>query len=217
MNKKTTLLILCYALIILAVGSITSLAQSTFKDFGFKGGLQINGVLPTTEFESDNGMTLSSYLFRGFFRFELNPDWQLEANVGFGKLKGDDYNKSTYETSIIPIEARLLYTPFELENWNPYLYAGLGLVNYNVTKKPVSVSPLAVEPDGWTLGIPVGVGTEIKLADEIALDISVGYNWSTTDNYNYYSIKGTNDGYINFVLVYPFRTKVYAATKMVTD
>ncbi|TSA28437.1 MAG: OmpA family protein [Ignavibacteriales bacterium] len=197
MNKKSISIILCYVFIILIVDSISSSGQSTFKDFGFKGGLQFNGVLPTTEFESDNGLALSSYLFKGFFRFELNKDWQLEANAGFGKLKGDDYNKSTYETSIIPIEARLLYTPFELENWNPYFYAGLGLVNYSVTKKPVSVSPLAVEADGWTLGIPVGIGTEIKLSDEVALDLSVGYNWSTTDNYNYYSIKGTNDGFIN--------------------
>jgi len=197
MNKKSISIILCYVLIILTVDSISSSGQSTFKDFGFKGGLQFNGVLPTTEFESDNGLALSSYLFKGFFRFELNKDWQLEANAGFGKLKGDDYNKSTYETSIIPIEARLLYTPFELENWNPYFYAGLGLVNYSVTKKPVSVSPLAVEADGWALGIPVGIGTEIKLSDEVALDLSVGYNWSTTDNYNYYSIKGTNDGFIN--------------------
>jgi len=197
MNKRSISIILCYVFIILTVGSITSSGQSTFKDFGYKGGLQFNGVLPTTEFESDNGLALSSYLFKGFFRFELSNDWQLEANAGFGKLKGDDYNKSTYETSIIPIEARLLYTPFELESWNPYLYAGLGLVNYSVTKKPVSVSPLAVETDGWTLGIPVGIGTEIKLSDEVALDLSAGYNWSTTDNYNYYSIKGTNDGFIN--------------------
>ncbi len=196
MNKKT-ILTLFLMLILSTVGSITSLGQSTFKDFGYKGGLQFNGVLPTTEFESDNGLALSSYLFKGFFRFELNKDWQLEANAGFGKFKGDDYNKSTYETSIIPIEARLLYTPFELENWNPYFYAGLGLLNYSVTKKPVSVSVLAVETEGWTLGIPVGVGTEVKLSDEVALDFSVGYNWTTTDNLNYYSIKGTNDGYIN--------------------
>ncbi len=200
MYKRTTSSILIYLLIVVTFGTITISGQSTFKDFGYKGGLQFNGVLPTTEFESDNGLALSSYLFKGLFRFELSKDWQAEANVGFGKFKGDDYNKSTYETSIIPIEARLLYTPFELENWNPYFYAGLGLTNYSSTKKPVSVSPLAVDADGWTVGLPVGVGTEVKLSDEVALDLSVGYSWSLTDNFNYYSIKGTNDGYISLGL-----------------
>ena len=70
MNKKSTLLILFYMFIILTVSSFTSSGQSTFKDFGYKGGLQFNGVLPTTEFEDDNGLSLSSYLLRGFFRFE---------------------------------------------------------------------------------------------------------------------------------------------------
>jgi len=200
MNNQKQLFSFLFVTLFFIIGVNLVIAQTsfnTFKDFGYKGGIQFNGVMPTTEFESDNGFALSSYLFKGFFRFELEKNWQLEANAGFGKLKGDDYNKSTYETSIIPIEARLLFTPFELENWNPYFYAGLGLVNYSVTKKPVSVSVLAVEADGWTLGIPVGIGTEVKLSDGVALDLSVGYNWSTTDNYNYYSIKGTNDGYIN--------------------
>lgn len=188
--------------ILSAAGVSAQTSFNSFKDFGYKGGFQINAVLPTTEFESDNGLSLSSYLFKGFFRFELSNDWQTEVSAGYGKLSGDGgtYYKPTslYETSIIPIEARLLYTPFNLEGWNPYFYAGIGLINYNVTKKPVAVSPTVVNDNGWTGVIPFGIGTEIKLADEIALDVSVGYNYSLTENLNFYQIGSTyNDGYIS--------------------
>ncbi len=204
MNQRMRTTKLFYSLIFLILCAVSTPAQTsfnTFKDFGNKVGFQINGVLPTTEFESDNGLSLSSYLFRGFIRFELSKDFQTEFGLGLGNLYGDGgtYYKpsSQYGTNIIPIDARLLYTPFDLEGWNPYLYGGIGYMYYNVSKKPMAVSPLAVEANGWTGVIPVGIGTEIKLTDEIALDLSLGYSFSLTDNLNFYSIKGTNDGYIN--------------------
>ncbi len=208
MNQKIRTTKLLYSLIFVMLCAVSTSAQTsfnTFKDFGYKGGFQINGVLPTTEFESDNGLSLSSYLLKGFFRFELSKDFQAELSAGYGNLSGDGgtYYKpsSQYETSIIPIEARLLYTPFDLEDWNPYFYAGIGLLNYDVTKKPLAVSPAAVSANGWTGVIPIGVGTEIKLSDEIALDVSLGYNYSLTENLNYYKIPSTtNDGYISLGL-----------------
>ncbi len=209
MKQSSIVIKLFCALLFLALSYSGSLAQNSFnnfKDFGHKGGLQINGVLPTTEFESDNGLSLSSYLLKGFFRFELSNDWQAEINAGFSKLSNDGGTYPLYlpnaksEVSIIPIEARLLFTPFDIENWNPYFYAGIGIMNYDVTKRPGSISPLKVEANGWTGSIPFGVGTEIKLADEVALDLTLGYTFSFTDNLNYYSIKGTNDGYINLGL-----------------
>lgn len=64
---------------------------------------------------------------------------------------------------------------------------------------PISASPqLPVEKDGWTAVIPFGIGTEIKLSDQVLLDISAGLNYSFTENLNYYKIKDFNDGYINF-------------------
>ena len=178
--------------------------NAQFKDFGLKGGVQINGVMPATEFEDDNGLSLKSYLFRGFLRFELSESFNAEVGAGYGKLSGDDFNYITnkkgtgeYSTSIIPIDARLLYTPWNLENWNPYFYAGIGLLNYNVGTKPNVVSPLAVEADGWTAVIPFGIGTEIKLSDEVLLDLSAGVNYSLTENLNFYKIVDLSDGYFN--------------------
>lgn len=206
MKSNYSINIYLVAALFLMLGIASVKAQSSFKDFGYKGGFQINGVLPTTEFESDNGLSLSSYLIRGFFRFELSNDLQTEVGIGYGKLKGDEYDyrllktgTNQYGTTIIPIDARLLYTPFNEESWNPYFYAGVGLLNYNVNDIPKvsAFSPSAVNQNGWTVALPLGIGTEIKLSDEVAMDLSVGYKWSLSDNFNYFSIKGTNDGMIN--------------------
>ena len=178
--------------------------DAQFKDFGLKGGVQINGVMPVTEFEDDNGLSLKSYLLRGYLRFELSEMFNAEVGAGYGKLNGDDFNYTTmkkgtgeYSTSIIPIDARLLFTPFNLESWNPYIYGGVGLLHYNVDTKPSVVSPLAVEAEGWTAVFPVGIGTEIKLSDELLLDLSAGLNYALTENLNYFKIVDKSDGYIN--------------------
>ncbi len=204
MKKRSILHILLILAFVLGISSSKSMAQSTFKDFGYKGGFQINLLSPTTEFESDNGISLKSFSLRGFFRYELSKDFQTEFGLGFGKLNGSDFNyalnkKGTgeYITSIIPIDARLLYTPFELPNLNPYFYAGLGLMNYSVGTKPSVVSKIKVDESGWTGIIPFGVGTEIKLSDEVALDLNLGYTYSFTDNLNYFKIDELNDGAIH--------------------
>lgn len=196
MQKNSTIGFTLF-LTLLFSGWISTNAQSIFKDFGWKGGIQVNGVLPTNEFADDNGLSLSSYLLRGYLRYEIDRDWNAEFNLGYGKYKGDDYNKSTFETSIIPIELRLLYTPFDLRDWNPYFYAGFGALNYNVNTKPVSKSPNTVEGSGWSGVIPFGAGTEVRLSDQVFLDFSIGLNYSLTDNLNYYRIDTYKDGYIN--------------------
>ncbi|MEW6508038.1 MAG: OmpA family protein [Bacteroidota bacterium] len=197
--KKFSVVLFSMFLIVLGTNS-----NAQFKEFGLKGGFQLNGALAATEFDDDNGVSLSSYLLRGFLRFELTKDLNAELGVGYGNLSGDDFNYVTmrkgtgqYSTSIIPIDARLLVTPFNLESMNPYFYAGIGLINYNVRTKPGVVSPKAVEPDGWNMLIPFGLGTEIKLGDEVLLDLSAGINYTMTDDINFYKIEDFNDGYFN--------------------
>jgi outer membrane protein OmpA-like peptidoglycan-associated protein len=178
--------------------------NAQFKDFGIKGGLQTNGVLSLTEFEDDNGFALASYLFRAFLRLELSNSFNAELGAGYGMLNGDDFNYSSmkkgtgeYSTKIIPIDARLLITPWDLENWNPYLYGGIGLVHYSVNTKPSVTSIIKVEESGWTAIIPFGIGAEIKLNESFLLDLSAGFNYSLTDNFNYFSIDEFHDTYFN--------------------
>ncbi|OGV94410.1 MAG: hypothetical protein A3J88_01295, partial [Melioribacter sp. RIFOXYB12_FULL_38_5] len=195
--KKIALLIVA---LLIGVGQ----TSAQFKEFGLKAGIKANGVFSQTEFEDDNGMSLSSYLFNAFARFELTKEWNVELSLGYGKLSGDDFNdvlgkKGTgeYSTSIIPIEAKILYAPWDLENWNPYFYAGIGALNYSVGTKPSVVSKLDVKQDGWTGVIPFGIGTEVKLSEDVVLDLSVGANYTLTDNLNYYKIDVANDAYLN--------------------
>ncbi len=193
------------AALILLLTFISTNINAQFKDYGLKGGVQLNGVMPVTEFEDDNGYSLSSLLFRGFLRFQLSDLFDAEVGAGYGKLSGDDFNYTTmkkgtgeYEVSIIPIEARLLLSPFDLESVNPYLYTGIGMMNFSVDTKPSVVSAIAVDESGWAAIIPFGLGTEIKLSDVIALDLSAGFNYSLKPDFNYFDIDDLNDAYINF-------------------
>ncbi|MFZ5947615.1 MAG: DUF6089 family protein [Stygiobacter sp.] len=191
-----------FLILLLILSTITINAQ--FKDFGLKAGIKANGAIASDEFSDDNGMSLSSYLFNGFLRFELNHDWNVELSLGYGNLKGDDFNHvlgvkgpGSFSTSIVPIEAKILYAPWNLENWNPYFYAGIGGLSYSVGTKPSVKSLSPVNESGFTGVIPFGVGTEVKLSEEVILDLSAGLNYSFTDNLNYYKINDYNDAYIN--------------------
>ncbi|MFA7418085.1 MAG: OmpA family protein [Melioribacteraceae bacterium] len=181
--------------------------DAQFKGFGLKGGFQVNGVMPATEFEDDNGMSLSSYLVRAFLRYEISDLFNAELGAGYGNLKGDDFNYATmargtgeYSTSVVPIDLRFLMTPFNMDSFNPYFYAGFGAAYYNVNTKPTTVSPLVVESRGWTGVVPVGIGTEIKLSEETLLDISAGVSLMLTENLNYFKIVDYNDAYFSIGL-----------------
>ncbi len=185
-----------FLLVSLFIG--VSKVSAQFKDFGLKGGLQINGVLPATEFEDRNGLALSSYMLRGYLRFELSELFNGEVGAGYAKFKGDDYNKSTYETTGIPIDLRLLITPFNDESINPYFFIGAGLLHLSADKNPVSVSPEKLSDKSWFLHFPFGIGTEIKLSDQVLLDLSAGAAYTTTENLNSYQITDFNDAWLKF-------------------
>ncbi len=191
-------------MLVLTLAFMCGNVNAQFKDFGLKGGVQFNGIMPATEFEDDNGISLSSFLARGFLRFELSHFLNAEIGVGYGNIRGDEFNYATmakgpgeFSTNIIPVDFRFLITPMNFESWNPYLYLGAGAVNYNVGIKPGVISPQAVDADGWAAIFPVGVGTEIKISDDILLDLSGGLTYSLTDNLNYFKMGSKNDAYFN--------------------
>jgi len=191
-------------ILILTLAFVSTNVNAQFRDYGIKGGFQFNSVMPATEFENDNGLALTSYLARAFIRIELVHSLNLEIGAGYGNFLGDEFNYTTltkgpgeYSTSIIPIDIRFLISPFNFEDWNPYIYAGFGVLNYNVGIQPNVVSPLPVKADGWTGTIPVGIGAEIKVSEVVLLDLNVGANYTLTENLNYYKIVDFNDAYFS--------------------
>jgi len=189
-----------YIYVFIAIFSFIGVAKTNaqFKDFGLKGGLQINGVLPATEFEDRNGLALSSYMLRGFLRFELSDLFNGEFGVGYAKFSGNDYNNGTYESTGIPIDLRLLITPFDAESLNPYLYLGAGVLHLGLDKAPISVAVQgAGGDDGFYAHFPFGIGTEIKLSDSWLLDVAVGADYTLSERLNGYKIEDFNDAWFN--------------------
>jgi outer membrane protein OmpA-like peptidoglycan-associated protein len=202
---------LIYSLMLLGLFVSNQQTYAQFSDYSTKFGLQINGLLPDTEFDkdlrSDNADFKFSYLGRLFFRFELGTEiLEAEAGAGYGTLTGVDFTNSEWKTTIIPLDIRLILSPFQTKVWNPYVFAGIGYLNYNVETKPASVSPIQgdeLKDKDWALFVPLGLGIEFALSETILLDVSGGYTYTFTDNLNYYNNKDAyseptvNDGYFS--------------------
>jgi len=194
MKRLFTAVKVSLILAFLLVSSSQSIAQ--LKEYGIKGGVQFNYLVHTTEF-FNRGEQGFSYLAKGFLRFEFSDMFAGELGAGYGVINGKDYALDEYTTNILPIDARVLFTPFDLDSWNPYFFTGVGLMNYKVDDFPVSVSPNPVENEGWVGYVPIGLGAEFKLSEAVFVDVNLGYNYAFTDDLNYYMIDEYNDGYIN--------------------
>jgi outer membrane protein OmpA-like peptidoglycan-associated protein/opacity protein-like surface antigen len=199
---------LIYLVVIIALSfAIHNSSFAQFNDYSTKLGIQLNGLLSDTEFDKDlkpdNADFKFSYLGRLFLRFELASAIEAEVGAGYGSLAGVDFGNNEWKTTLIPFDLRFILSPFDLNGWNPYGFAGIGYLNYSVETLPVSPSPNTSDlDDGGSTGfVPVGLGFEIALSDNLLLDISGGYSLTFTDNLNYYNNKDAysepedNDGY----------------------
>lgn len=203
MPKKIHLMRLAAISFIVLFSSNTSFTQ--FNDYTIKTGFQINGLLPDTEFEKELKVTSAdfkfSYLGRLFLRTELIKQIiETEVGVGYGSYAGVDFKNSEYNTEIIPLDLRLILSPFKFKSINPYGYGGIGILKYKVKTFPLSISPnKEVKDAGWSTFVPIGAGFEIGLSDNFVLDISGGYAFTFSDDLNYYNNK---DVYADVPTVY---------------
>ncbi len=202
---------LFYIIVLVGLAVLSKPTYAQFSDYSTKFGLQFNGLLPDTEFDKDlkpdNADFKFSYLGRLFIRFELGTEiLEAEAGAGYGVLTGVDFTNNEWKTTIIPLDVRLILSPLNTKVWNPYVFAGVGALNYNVDTKPVSVSPIQgdeLKDKDWALFVPFGLGIEFALSETILLDVSGGYTYTFTDNLNYYNNKDAyakstvNDGYFS--------------------
>lgn len=183
-------------LIILFFTLFLKTSYSQFKDYSFKYGLQGHLLSPSTEFDTDAYRL--SLLGRGFLRFEINTFLEGEIGVSIGELNGKDFNNKNWSTQIFPTDLRIIFSPFRLNDANPYLYSGLGMVRWNISKLPSVTSIKKSKEIGWNSSIPIGGGIEITVAKNTLLDISGGYTFTSTDDLNFFNNPKVNDGYFNF-------------------
>lgn len=117
---------------------------------------------------------------RGFLRYGLTEEIQAELGGGYSEIKGE-----SYRTALIPIDFRFVFNPFSYDAWNPFLYAGVGALNYKLKTVPPEATS-AVGTKGWTGYIPAGLGVQFALTEKLIFEASGGYNYTFSDNLNGY-------------------------------
>lgn len=180
--KKNLLLAL---ILTLCVGMVPASGQ--FKEPGLGGGIGFGQNFGQTDLPDK----LGAFQARAFLRYGLISHLAGEVSAGLGHVKGADY-----ETQLIPLDYRLVLSPFSFDSWNPFIYAGFGAVHYQIEKFPAT-APQDQKDNGWAGYAPGGAGFQIMLSDAIALEASGGFNYSLSKE-----IKGLetekNDAWWNY-------------------
>ncbi len=189
--KYNLMLKISFVVVLLFICFNTS-TKAQFNDYTLKLGLQANGLLTDMEFDKENRPSDPKYKFSGlgrlFIRFELGTEYvEGELGGGFGRLAGLDSDNNNWWTYIIPVDARLILSPFTMDVWNPYFFGGVGEMYYNNDKAPSVPSPAETKKEGWTTIFPVGAGFEVALSDALLLDFNGGYTFTLSDDLNAYN------------------------------
>ncbi|HSW55746.1 MAG TPA: OmpA family protein [Ignavibacteriaceae bacterium] len=188
---KNILIIL--VLILFVLTSIPSNAQ--FKDWDTKIGLRGNLLFPENEFANfgfggNNNMSFDWFNFsslgEAFLGIRATKVLELQLNIGYGIYAGKAYfndpniSYGEYKTTIIPVNLRFRLNPWDNEKWNPYFYFGGGLMSYDLKTRPSEdLSGVPTNDAGWFGIIPLGIGAEFTLSDNLLLDFSIGGALST--------------------------------------
>lgn len=195
---------LTYLLILSLLITFSQQTAAQLKDYGQKFGVRGSILFPENEFAnlgfSGNDNTSfdwykGSWLGEAFIGFELSKALEISINGGYGKYAGvayfDDANTTfgEYETKLVPLHLRFRISPFDLSGWNPYLYLGAGAVSYTVSTKPNVVSGASIENEGWAAFLPVGLGAEFALTENVILDFALGGTMTST-----YDLDGYRSG-----------------------
>jgi hypothetical protein len=169
-------------------------AQAQFRDIGIGGGVGFGGIIGQTDDISDRD---GRFMARAFLRIPVVNGVQFELGAGLGRMvgtnrAGNDSKGNPYEgdqkgsvalTQLVPLDLRLMLSPFSFEGWNPFLYVGGGVIRYDMEEVPDNADP-TVKTKGWSGYAPGGIGFQFRLDDHTALEFSGGYNYVFDDKIN---------------------------------
>lgn len=139
-------------------------------------------------------------------RYDLSGHLSARTYFTYGTLRGDDKKGNTamqgrnlnFKTRLFDWELSGQYNLFSLNDrwWTPYVFAGVGLYRYkpftvDSADNKVFLKPLSTEGQGFTEGrdpykltgfsIPLGVGAEYSLNEDMRLGLELGYRKIFTD------------------------------------
>lgn len=166
-------------------------ASAQFIDQGFGAGFSYGATEGNTE--ANNGRI--NYIARGFLRQGFMPHLVAELGLASGRVNGSDF-----ESRIHPVDLRLLYSPFDLGTTNIFIYAGAGVMH--VGHYYLQYEEHRHQGDEvWQGVVPVGLGLQAIMHEDIALEISGGWHYVLGDELNT-MVSGANDEFwtLNFGL-----------------
>jgi hypothetical protein len=146
-------------------------------------------------------------------RYNLGEKWAAKGFVGYGQISGDDKNANTavkksrnlsFYSNVIEVSAQLEYNLIR-NNYRytqtrkviPYLFAGIGIFNYNPKTKlmgeEVELMPLGTEGQGTTtyndrqkyaltqICIPLGIGFKKRIGKRVSIGLELGTRYTYTN------------------------------------
>lgn len=181
MNKVQKLLLLT----ILVGGLMFGTAAGQYHSEGVKGGINLGVLAGMTDVEKNDDLEIGPQ-GRVFVRYPLIGGLvQGEFGLTSGVLNGMDY-----KTHVLPIDYRFLLSPLKFESFNPFLYAGVGLLSFENKEVASQLSNLD-KKNNYTGVVPLGLGLQFKVSESTAFEISGGYNYSFTDKLDFQEV-GSN-------------------------
>lgn len=139
-------------------------------------------------------------------RYDLTEHIALRSYFTFTGVQADDKKGNAsmkarnlnFKSGIIDWEAGIHYSVLDLNNhwWTPYVFAGIGIYHFNPTTKDengnkVKLQPLNTEGQGIVPGvkqysltqfnIPLGIGVERMLNEDMRVGLEIGYRKLFTD------------------------------------
>ena len=158
------------ALLVAVLGVYNDVQAQFISKLGW--GVEVGGVQGSNQPGDDWGMQ-----FRGYVQSDLiSPMLKGQLGVGYVQLSAH-HTSSTwpgYSTDIILADLRVLFSPFTLPNFNPYLYAGLGI------SRSISFHSGGTDPGALGM-IPFGLGLQARISPEIILSFNIGHNLYLSD------------------------------------
>jgi outer membrane protein OmpA-like peptidoglycan-associated protein len=112
---------------------------------------------------------------RGDVQMKIAPMLLTQFGVSYAKLSSGDYSNQ-----LLMGDARLLFRPFPMNQMFPFLYGGFGMGKNN-----------GVNGSDFLPVVPVGVGVQTMLGQQLILQVSGGYNLVLSDDLD--GIERTDD------------------------
>ncbi len=191
---------LVIALVSLTAGVLSAYAQVVKSPDDLQDnigvGIFLGEASPYTDIPEHNTYPIA----RGFVRYYASSNFAFELGVGLTRLAADDGNHY-FSSSLFPVDGRLVVNLLKEQKFQPYVFAGVGLVHFN----PLNQSDLALprnaqnEYSHFTTEIPVGAGFQTMISDATGIGLQVVYHSLGTDNLD--DLKsGGNDYFWSFGL-----------------